>query len=451
MAQIIKTSLQFQIILLLVASAGCQQETQPNPVKTGTAAAAESIYDKPIVDAIAAKVISVEDGDTIKVVADDNEPLTVRLECIDAPEGNEPFSPVAKQALSDLVLNQPVTLKTTGQDGRGRTLAFVFSGDVNVNAKMIESGYARHFKRYSKSQELADLESAARMNQLNIWSDSKPAAAVATVPQQPQSSQAETTSPQPLGPIRLLAWNVESDGSDIQVIAEQLGQWTGYSIYGLSEVDARGFEAYRQALGDHFKSIQGSHRENDHLQLIYDDSQLELLGWNEIDEVQGIRMNRPDRALRSPLLARFRQRETGAIFQVVLNHLARGNAEFRTQQAVGLREWGRQQTLPTLAIGDFNFDYVFATKQGNSAFDEFLRDNIWKWIEPIEMIDSNWYDADGDRVDDYPGSLLDFVFVAGPARDLDWKCDVIVREGDFPDDNRTSDHRPVRLTLVANP
>ena len=160
-------------------------------------------------------------------------------------------------------------------------------------------------------------------------------------------------------------------------------------------------------------------------------------------------MNRPDRALRSPLLARFRQRDSGAEFQVVLNHLARGNADFRTQQAVGLREWGRQQTIPTIAFGDFNFDYVFETDSGNQAFVEFMRDNVWKWIKPGEMIDTNWYDEAGDGEDDYPGSMLDFAFVAGAAKELSWKFDVLVREDDFPDDDQTSDHRPVVLELIT--
>ena len=95
-------------------------------------------------------------------------------------------------------------------------------------------------------------------------------------------------------------------------------------------------------------------------------------------------------------------------------------------------------------------DYEFKTDQGNLAFAEFMRDNIWRWVRPAELIDTNWYDADRDGQDDYPGSLLDFMFVAGAAKELDWKCEVVVREGDFPDDDKTSDHRPVTLSLVGD-
>ena len=246
-------------------------------------------------------------------------------------------------------------------------------------------------------------------------------------------------------PLSLLTWNVESDGADPAVIADQLQKLRGHDIYALTEVERGAFERFRAALGPNFKSINGTHNENDHLQLIYDASKLDLTRWSEMEDYNGVRFNREDRALRCPLFAEFKSKSDGESFQVVVNHLARGNAKFRQQQAAGLREWARAQTTPTISIGDFNFDFEFKTRQGNRAFTEFMRDNVWKWIEPKELIDTNWYDRDRDGKDDYPGSMLDFAFVAGPAKQYKWQCEVIVREGDFPDDNKTSDHRPLVL------
>jgi endonuclease/exonuclease/phosphatase family metal-dependent hydrolase len=146
------------------------------------------------------------------------------------------------------------------------------------------------------------------------------------------------------------------------------------------------------------------------------------------------------------LYARLKDRRNGQELIVILNHLARGNAEFRAQQAGGLREWARTKSEPIIAIGDYNFDYDFHTKKGNAGFDAFLADGVWKWIQPKPMIDSNWSD-DGNGNDHYPDSLLDFNFVAGAAKDWHALCRVIIREGDFPDDDKTSDHRPVELVL----
>ena len=248
--------------------------------------------------------------------------------------------------------------------------------------------------------------------------------------------------------LSVLTWNVESDGADPAVIAKQLQDLKGHQVYALTEVERGAFEEFRSALGSEFKSIHGTHKENDHLQLVYDSSKLELSGWTEVEESNGIRFNREDRALRCPLLAKFKNKSNGETFQVVVNHLARGNAKFRQQQAAGLREWARGQTIPTISIGDFNFDYEFKTRQGNRAFTEFMRDDVWQWVKPKEWIDTNWYDRDRDGKDDYPGSMLDFAFVAGPAKGWKWECEVLVREGDFPDDEKTSDHRPVVLKRV---
>lgn len=103
--------------------------------------------------------------------------------------------------------------------------------------------------------------------------------------------------------------------------------------------------------------------------------------------------------------------------------------------------------MPIIAVGDFNFDYDFATKNGNEAFRQFMQDGIWKWVKPEKLVDTNWADRNNDGVDDYPGSMLDFVFAANAAKEWKTECRVIFRDGDFPDDDKTSDHRPVELIV----
>ena len=43
--------------------------------------------------------------------------------------------------------------------------------------------------------------------------------------------------------------------------------------------------------------------------------------------------------------------------------------------------------------------------------------------------------------------MLDYAFVAQGAKDWEANCKVIGRDGDFPDDETTSDHRPIELLL----
>lgn len=69
-------------------------------------------------------------------------------------------------------------------------------------------------------------------------------------------------------------------------------------------------------------------------------------------------------------------------------------------------------------------------------------------MKPTEFIDTNWSDPNGDIRDNSSDSMLDFAFVADPAKDSNPVCRAIVREGKFPDDDRTSDHRPIELKLT---
>jgi hypothetical protein len=48
--------------------------------------------------------------------------------------------------------------------------------------------------------------------------------------------------------LRILAWNVESDGNDPEVIVSQLHDLAGYDIVGLTEVRANNIKKYVDAL-----------------------------------------------------------------------------------------------------------------------------------------------------------------------------------------------------------
>ena len=69
-----------------------------------------------------------------------------------------------------------MTVKKTGTDKYGRTLGIVVVGDVDANAKLVEDGWAWHFKKYSSDEQLAKLEEAARTAKRGLWADEAPLA-----------------------------------------------------------------------------------------------------------------------------------------------------------------------------------------------------------------------------------------------------------------------------------
>lgn len=121
------------------------------------------------------KVIGVTDGDTVTVLVK-QKPLKVRLYGIDAPETNQSFGSKSKQALAAMVFGKVITVNKTGTDKYGRTLGVLHYNATDVNAKMIENGWAWLYKYYNNDVRLARLELEARKRKLGLWADSQPMA-----------------------------------------------------------------------------------------------------------------------------------------------------------------------------------------------------------------------------------------------------------------------------------
>lgn len=121
------------------------------------------------------KVVKIKDGDTLGLLTNDNQQVTVRLAEVDCPEKSQAFGQAAKKFTSDLCFGKDVKLVGDTKDRYGRTVALVLLTDgTNVNYQLVKNGYAWQYKAYSKSIELAGLEQQARENKLGLWQDANP-------------------------------------------------------------------------------------------------------------------------------------------------------------------------------------------------------------------------------------------------------------------------------------
>lgn len=120
------------------------------------------------------RVIRIVDGDTIELLLSDNSHPNVRLASIDAPERGQPFGAEATQVLEPYV-GQLVTVLQTEIDRFGRPVAFIVDAPgLNVNAAMIQAGYAWHYAKYSQDEVLSELQVAAQSQQAGLWQDRQP-------------------------------------------------------------------------------------------------------------------------------------------------------------------------------------------------------------------------------------------------------------------------------------
>jgi endonuclease YncB( thermonuclease family) len=125
-------------------------------------------------DKFTAKVIGVTDGDTIVVLTNDKQQIKIRLEGIDCPESNQDYGERAKQATVQLCFGKEVTVQKSGEDRYGRTLAYIYIGNVCINKQLLSLGMAWHYKQYNKDTELAKLEIEAREKKAGLWSQPNP-------------------------------------------------------------------------------------------------------------------------------------------------------------------------------------------------------------------------------------------------------------------------------------
>jgi endonuclease YncB( thermonuclease family) len=67
-----------------------------------------------------------------------------------------------------------VRIEKSGVDRYGRTLAFVFVGDLCLNNELLKQGLAWHYIEYNHDTALMKLEADARSRKIGLWSIPEP-------------------------------------------------------------------------------------------------------------------------------------------------------------------------------------------------------------------------------------------------------------------------------------
>ncbi|SHH89009.1 Endonuclease YncB, thermonuclease family [Flavobacterium frigidimaris] len=120
------------------------------------------------------KIIRIKDGDTVVLLDSDNNQITLRLAEVDCPESSQAFGKKSKEFTSNEVGNKMVSYKIINTDRYGRYIAKIFYNNKYLSEEIIRNGYGWHYKQYSKSKKLSDLEINARNKKIGLWNDKKP-------------------------------------------------------------------------------------------------------------------------------------------------------------------------------------------------------------------------------------------------------------------------------------
>jgi endonuclease YncB( thermonuclease family) len=133
-------------------------------------------------EGIQGSISDIIDGDTFKIILE-NQEMTVRIIGVDTPETVHPtqleeyYGWEASNFLKDLLEGENVTLKfdEDRMDKYGRLLAYVYLGDLFVNAEIIKQGMGYAYIKYPFKylDNFVRYEEEARLNGVGIWSNSE--------------------------------------------------------------------------------------------------------------------------------------------------------------------------------------------------------------------------------------------------------------------------------------
>lgn len=117
------------------------------------------------------KVTKIIDGDTIKMVNQQNKtPYKVRIAHIDAPEIDQKFGLEAKKFLLDRIYNRDIIIKYYKKDKYGRIISDVLYNRKknNIGKEILENGLAWVW-HYSNNKKYKLIELNAKKNKIGLW------------------------------------------------------------------------------------------------------------------------------------------------------------------------------------------------------------------------------------------------------------------------------------------
>ncbi|MBW4550991.1 MAG: thermonuclease family protein [Aphanocapsa sp. GSE-SYN-MK-11-07L] len=126
-------------------------------------------------------ILSVGDGDTLRIKTPDQKTITARLACIDAAElAQKPYGEAARVRLQQLLpVGQTVSLAIADTDRYGRSVAKVYVGNLSINLAMVHEGQAVVYRQYLSAcpelrEQLLRAEASAKARRLGIWAQPNP-------------------------------------------------------------------------------------------------------------------------------------------------------------------------------------------------------------------------------------------------------------------------------------
>jgi hypothetical protein len=253
--------------------------------------------------------------------------------------------------------------------------------------------------------------------------------------------------------IKVISWNLQSDQSSDDFVAAQAAQKGVIDIWGLSEVRDQEtlttFEnAIEEATGIEYTSKLSEAGSRDRLAILFNATVFNAIdvtpGDQSLDPFFEIKEVQVTPGLRPGLAVLLEGRRTGQRFFLVANHFkccgGQSNIATRVAQAEALNAFANSQSLPVMAIGDFNTPTPVSGDVIPDALHTMTVEGPFQWVKPGVLVPT-----------EDTGSVLDYLLVANPVEGWTGTATILRRAGNnaaqpgdpFVDTAESTDHRPV--------
>lgn len=239
--------------------------------------------------------------------------------------------------------------------------------------------------------------------------------------------------------LKIISFNLEAQGSNINVLANQLEDLSAQrevDIWLFSDINPQWTDELANAIaigsGIEIDFVPGNAGKNNRYLIVFNNQRFEVLDIGN----PGLEYTFNQYLL---TLVKFRERASGKIFMTLLNPSS--STDFISAfLAEDLNLWARTINEPVIAVGHFGFTLPVSPKDGSldSRFMEMVKDDIFGWMRPIELIP------------DYcarKNAIFNFVLIAEAANTWSGKAEVIPMTSSYCNDHRDnahdSNHRPV--------
>lgn len=123
------------------------------------------------------RVLSVHDGDSLRLRRADGQGMAVRLYGVDCPELGQPYGEAARDLTRRLVGRSVIVRPTGGKSWRREVAVVLLQSGRSLQSALVEAGLAWVDDRFCRSPDCDDWRQAqarARAARRGLWADADP-------------------------------------------------------------------------------------------------------------------------------------------------------------------------------------------------------------------------------------------------------------------------------------